>query len=678
MTSKRQRNSGFLLPNPVTGYDTICVSLQIPNVRQYRAAFVGHLFKLANWWTWEKSYIGNDERAKEAAAMWRRLLVDTLQISECESGGTPVSSDCAHYIGDVFSNINNVPPEGCLPMSGGIYSQAEYPDLVPMLPPSWRDNGNGTFTLPNMAGRNPIGAGFTYYPPGSSSYVVPVGATDGEARHTLTENEMPQHDHDFKMSSGATAGTLPIQYSTPRQTVAGTYKTEVTGTDDPHNNMQPFLAVFWYIQATICQEQEQGEFDIRLSGCLLEYTLNGSMWFVVDGWTDYDNCLNIPAPFDLRFNNCTLEYSRDSAQTWDIVPGWADAATCFPGSWTPDDHSIRVDAGILQYTEDGGETWLNVFGWNTLQDDFLREKDRCLNAWGASIGLKRLSAKFAVGLLYETSINDYSEFVLTVWEEEFGLQPTPNALEAWITFTWSDSPAARSLHYNDIVSESDVTELAEYIYTASPIGEWCEENVTAFTDFLNCDNLPFDVESIMLFIAAMFEADAYWIKSQRARLFQMRDFGTCENCATLDEKEPCSPNWTKTVSDGDVIGTDGFVKVFGYDTPSGLLSEYLSGNAIAKCRLQGVQLDNGIALSVYVDWNGVTSPSYSITCDVDAVFTTLASGNTPTSPIVVPYTPGAITILQISALAWNTDSETTVITRIELSAPGECPFTTCD
>lgn len=91
MTSKAQNQRGYLLPDPVTGYTTVCVQLQIPNAAAYRQAFVGHLYELSKWWTWEKSGQPGDTRATQAAAYWRSLLLDHLFIAQdenCAGGGT--------------------------------------------------------------------------------------------------------------------------------------------------------------------------------------------------------------------------------------------------------------------------------------------------------------------------------------------------------------------------------------------------------------------------------------------------------------------------------------------------------------------------------------------------------------------------------------------------------------
>lgn len=46
---------------------------------------------------------------------------------------------------------------------------------------------NGTNGTPDLTDKFVLGAGATF----------PVGSTGGEIEHTLTEEEMPAHDHEF-------------------------------------------------------------------------------------------------------------------------------------------------------------------------------------------------------------------------------------------------------------------------------------------------------------------------------------------------------------------------------------------------------------------------------------------------------------------------------------------------
>ncbi len=85
MTSKRQKNAGWLLPEQLTGHDLLCLTIPVPDVREYRAALFGALKSLTEWWNWEKSYEQGDTRASQAAAYWRELLLD-IEIQLCGGG----------------------------------------------------------------------------------------------------------------------------------------------------------------------------------------------------------------------------------------------------------------------------------------------------------------------------------------------------------------------------------------------------------------------------------------------------------------------------------------------------------------------------------------------------------------------------------------------------------------
>ncbi|HSW92842.1 MAG TPA: hypothetical protein VLJ15_00640 [Gammaproteobacteria bacterium] len=99
MTSQRQKKAGFPLPDPVLGWPLMDVCLKIPDAPEYRRAFVGHLYALGLWASWEKSYLPGDTRAKEAGQLWRDVLNQYLdmgcEMSCCcpEPNGTRFNAD---------------------------------------------------------------------------------------------------------------------------------------------------------------------------------------------------------------------------------------------------------------------------------------------------------------------------------------------------------------------------------------------------------------------------------------------------------------------------------------------------------------------------------------------------------------------------------------------------------
>lgn len=82
---------------------------------------------------------------------------------------------------------------------------------------------------------------------GSSSTYKP-GSTGGEATHTLTANEMPEHRHSiYYPNGGGPYGDAAISYpegsGTDKTWQAEMCKTESAGGSAAHNNMPPYLVV---------------------------------------------------------------------------------------------------------------------------------------------------------------------------------------------------------------------------------------------------------------------------------------------------------------------------------------------------------------------------------------------------------------------------------------------------
>lgn len=109
-------------------------------------------------------------------------------------------------------------------------------------------DGRTNFGLPNLQGRTPLHVG--------SGYVQ--GQAGGEAGHTLTASEIPQHGHGL-MAVNANSNNVNVPAnaflanSAPGQNYApaggsnlvnvSTSTVAMAGSSAPHNNMQPYRAV---------------------------------------------------------------------------------------------------------------------------------------------------------------------------------------------------------------------------------------------------------------------------------------------------------------------------------------------------------------------------------------------------------------------------------------------------
>ena len=178
------------------------------------------------------------------------------------------------FIGMIIQVGFTCPPRGWAFCNGQLISIAQNTALFSLIGTTYGGNGQTTFALPNLQGRVPIHPG---QGAGLSPYVL--GQTGGEENHTLITTEMPAHTHTATfngststLSASTTKATLqtavagavlgkstdsagtavPLIYS-PAGTatpvalgglnVAGTVTNANTGGSQPHNNLQPYLAI---------------------------------------------------------------------------------------------------------------------------------------------------------------------------------------------------------------------------------------------------------------------------------------------------------------------------------------------------------------------------------------------------------------------------------------------------
>lgn len=87
----------------------------------------------------------------------------------------------------------------------------------------------------------------------ASGDIYPLGATGGEATHTLTVDEMPENMGTFRTLSWSADNVATGAFSMTEQLVDradtegnlyGTAQYKLSGGGQPHNNMPPYLAVY--------------------------------------------------------------------------------------------------------------------------------------------------------------------------------------------------------------------------------------------------------------------------------------------------------------------------------------------------------------------------------------------------------------------------------------------------
>ena len=138
------------------------------------------------------------------------IKVRSDALLERDTGDTRTILDAVYPIGSIYMSVNNANPGAFL---GGTWEAIE-----------------GCFLL----GQSPD---------------YEAGTTGGEAEHTLTTNEIPKHNHSFRINIQHGDGTLTSGEALTsglqrngRIRYFGT--TQEAGEDKPHNNMPPYLAVY--------------------------------------------------------------------------------------------------------------------------------------------------------------------------------------------------------------------------------------------------------------------------------------------------------------------------------------------------------------------------------------------------------------------------------------------------
>ncbi|MGB1207370.1 MAG: phage tail protein [Chitinophagales bacterium] len=155
------------------------------------------------------------------------------------------------FIGQIQAFGFNFAPRGWAKCDGQLLPISQNTALFSLLGTTYGGDGRTTFALPDLRGRLPMhqgqGAGLSNHP---------IGQQSGQEQVTLTSVEMPSHNHSLHgirkagQSAGPKYGVVRNDYApsdgTPNVSL-GTDTVMPTGGGQPHNNMQPYLAVNYCI-----------------------------------------------------------------------------------------------------------------------------------------------------------------------------------------------------------------------------------------------------------------------------------------------------------------------------------------------------------------------------------------------------------------------------------------------
>ena len=150
----------------------------------------------------------------------------------------------------------NFAPRGWAWCDGQLLPLSQNTALFSLLGTTYGGNGKSNFALPDLQGRAPMHPG---QGPGLSLH--DLGETGGSETVTLLESEIPSHSHGLMAVAAAGNRTTPAGNTIARTTGATPYQTVTNqnlvamageslapaGTDQPHNNLMPYLTFYFCI-----------------------------------------------------------------------------------------------------------------------------------------------------------------------------------------------------------------------------------------------------------------------------------------------------------------------------------------------------------------------------------------------------------------------------------------------
>jgi microcystin-dependent protein len=148
----------------------------------------------------------------------------------------------------------NFAPKGWAFCNGQILPLSQNTALFSLLGTTYGGDGKSNFALPDLQGRTPM---HPSQGPGLSLH--DLGETGGAETVTLLESEIPSHNHSLRADNLNSQSTIPTNNSLGRgnpvkvysnvapTTEMGSNSLAPAGGSLPHNNMMPYLTMYFCI-----------------------------------------------------------------------------------------------------------------------------------------------------------------------------------------------------------------------------------------------------------------------------------------------------------------------------------------------------------------------------------------------------------------------------------------------
>ncbi len=152
------------------------------------------------------------------------------------------------FVGEIRLFSFGVIPRGWVPCQGQVMPVSQNQALFSILGNRYGGDGRTTFMLPDLRGRVPLQVSQNHQ----------LASAGGESTHVLTTEEIPPHTHQVSGSQAsanqaspsnnvwANTGTNTI-YADSANTTLSPNAIATAGTNQGHNNMQPYQVVSFCI-----------------------------------------------------------------------------------------------------------------------------------------------------------------------------------------------------------------------------------------------------------------------------------------------------------------------------------------------------------------------------------------------------------------------------------------------